>query len=205
MYKLFYTPGTCSRAVHFALYEIGCEFTAEAVDIHKKETQTAEFKAFNPRGNVPVLVEDGHAIREGGAILVYLLDKEKSALLPQAGLARATALEWLMFANATLHPAYATAFGLKAKGDTGPAMEAILERIKKLWADIDARLAESAYLGGDQPTIGDILTTVIAGWNGAFGKIEIGSNSERMVKEIIALPNFQKTVQAEKTNQKQAA
>lgn len=205
MYKLFYAPGVCSRAVHVALYETGAEFTAEAVDIHHKETQSAEFKQINPRGNVPVLVDDNHPIREGGAILVYLLDKENNVWLPREGQARATALEWLMFANATLHPAYGAAFGLKKKGDTGPAMEAAISRINQLWKDIDARLGQSRYLGGDAVTIGDILTTVIAGWNPAFPSIEIGANSQRLVKEIFALPSFQKAVHAEQGDQKQAA
>ena len=46
----------------------------------------------------------------GAAIITYLLEKHKSPLLPASGKERATAFEWLMFCNATLHPAFGKAF-----------------------------------------------------------------------------------------------
>lgn len=41
----------------------------------KGDTQTPEFRALNPRGKVPVLVDEGHVLWESGAIVEYLEDR----------------------------------------------------------------------------------------------------------------------------------
>ncbi len=206
MYKLFYSPGACSRAVHVALHEVGAEHTAEKVNLSDRSTLSEEFKRHNPRGKVPVLVQDGQAIREGAAILIHLLDEHKSPLLPQSGMARAQALEWLMFANATLHPAYSVVFAMMFGGmpKTDESFAAAIQHINTLWKDVEARLDQSKYLAGDAITIADILTVVIVGWNARIPGIVTGPNVARLVKEVEARPAFRKTVEAEE-DQKAAA
>lgn len=41
----------------------------------KGDTESPEFRALNPRGKVPVLVDEGHALWESGAIVEYLEDR----------------------------------------------------------------------------------------------------------------------------------
>src|SRR5262249_40965590 len=97
MYKLYYSPGACSMAVHVLLNEIGAPLQLESASTKEGKNRSPEFLKINPRGQVPVLDMDGHIMREGGAILSYLCDKHNSPLLPREGIARADALEWLMF------------------------------------------------------------------------------------------------------------
>ena len=99
MYKLYYSPGACSLAVHVALLEVGAKFELENVSAPAGQPKSAEFLKINPRGAVPVLKIDNFILREGAAILTYILDSHKSDLLPASGLERAEALEWLSFAN----------------------------------------------------------------------------------------------------------
>ncbi|MBY0408155.1 MAG: glutathione S-transferase, partial [Rickettsiales bacterium] len=127
MYQLYYSPGACSLAIHVTLLELGVPFKANKIDLSKGENRTPEFLKLNPRGSVPVLLDGDQIIREGAAQLLYLLDKHKSPLLPASGPERATALEWLMFANATLHPVYSRGFGLM-KAEYAPEMKAQLTR-----------------------------------------------------------------------------
>ena len=110
MYTLYYLPGTCSLAVHIALIEVGAAFTLVNVSASEGQQRPPAFLAINPRGNVPVLEHGGSTQREGAAILMTLLDAHQSPLLPVSGEARAATLEWLAFANASLHPAYARCF-----------------------------------------------------------------------------------------------
>ena len=113
MYTLYYSPGACSMAVHILLEELGASYEAVKVDLRAGEGQKPEFLKLNPRGQVPVLVEDGAPLKEGAAIIIHLLEQHNSPLLPKDGPERAAALEWICWCNATLHPAYGRAMWLK--------------------------------------------------------------------------------------------
>lgn len=206
MYKLYYSPGACSLAPHVLLHELGVQHEAIKVDLHSGEGQKPDFLKLNPRGQVPLLIdEDGTPVKEGAAIMIYLIDKHKSPLLPQQGIERAKALEWLMWCNATLHPAYGKVFGLMRQApDQKDLMKAATAHIQKLWDEADAQLGKTPYLAGQSLTIADILMTVIANW-----KIEtmptLGANVKRVLSEVSKRPSFQKALAHEKVEYKAAA
>ncbi len=207
MYTLYYKAGACSMAVHVLLNELNQPVTLKNI-ILEGETKDPEFLKINPRGQVPTLVEDGFVMREGGAILAFLADKHQSPLLPQSGHARATALEWLMFCNATLHPAYGRVFGAMrlAPGEMREKLiSAGIENINKLWQDVDAHLANSPYLAGKDMTVGDILITVIANWSARMPAVQLGSNVKRLLKTVSQRPAYQKALAAEHIEYKAAA
>ena len=207
MYKLYYTPGACSMGIHVALNECNQPVTLEKVDIFAGQNRTPEYLKLNPRGQIPVLVDGDRAIREGAAILMHILDKHSSPLLPKSGDARTEALEWLMFSNATLHPAYARVFFLKRNGTTeGALMDAAVANINQLWQEVDARLASRPYICGEHITIADILLTVIANWSGNVPQpVVLGANTKRLLKNVIARPAYQKALEAEQVEYKAAA
>lgn len=203
IYTLYFIPNTCSLAIHVALREIGAQFEIKNVAVPDGQPRSAEFLAINPRGNVPVLVWDGFVLREGSAILTWLLDTHQSPLLPHNGLERARALEWLMFANATLHPAYSRAFFLSrqigADVMKSPLMDAALRMIQTHWDSVESHLSTHQWLAGDSITIADILITVIANWSGRFGKetLVFGSKTKELLKRVVARPSYQAAMQAE--------
>lgn len=212
MYKLYYSPGACSKAPHVALHETGAEHEAIRVDLHSPSGPDKRLLAVNPRHQVPVLDDGGEIVREGAAILVYLLDKEASPLLPQTGTARARALEWLCWANASLHPAYGTAFAVKNVYDDPTVQNAIISKIQpkiqKMWDDAEQHLSKNKYLGGEDITIGDILMTVIGQWKvPAFGDNQptFGPNVQRVMKDVMARPSWQAATEMEQADKKQAA
>lgn len=209
MYTLYTSTGTCSLAVNVVLEELGVPYKLEIISLKNGDNKKPEFQKVNPRGSVPVLVrEDGKILREGAAIILYLLEKYPNELLPKSGDARTDAIEWLLFANSTLHPAYGRGFwalkGLQGEAkDT--AIQSAVESINKLWAEVDARLAKQKFIAGDNPTAADILLTVFTGWNGAFQpKPEIGKNVERLVADITSRPAFIRAKQAESGQAKAA-
>jgi glutathione S-transferase len=209
MYTLYYMPGACSLAVHVALNEVGAKYKLENVS-SADGSRTPEFLKVNPRGSIPVLDHDGFVQREGAAILMTLLDEHKSPLLPAGGNARATALEWLAFANSTLHPAYGRMFGLhKTLGDKAaesPLYEPTIALIQKWWDDIEKRLGASAYLAGEQCTIADILVTVIANWSpNAKKPISFGPKTKALFTKVIARPAYAKALADENVTYKVAA
>jgi glutathione S-transferase len=58
MYHLYYSAGSCSMAIHIALREMGLDFDLIDTSLGAGKNRSAEFLALNPRGQVPVLVED---------------------------------------------------------------------------------------------------------------------------------------------------
>jgi glutathione S-transferase len=214
MYTLYYSPGACSMAIHVILREIGAPFEAVETAIQSGKTQSPEFLKLNPRGQVPLLVDhDANVtLREGGAIITYLCDKHQSPLLPQTGAARGKALEWLMWCNATLHPAYSRCFWInRAVQDEGMKAHLLplaMQQVQKLWDEADERLATSAFLAGDTCTAADILLTVIANWNSYFPEAvqpKLGSNVKRLLQQMIARKTYQQALQAENVTYKAAA
>jgi len=211
MYKLYYSPGACSMAVHVALNECNQPVTLEKVNL--METRTPEFLKLNPRGQVPVLVDDDQVLREGAAILIHILDKHKSPLLPASGKERDTALEWLMFGNASLHPAYGRCFFLNRAVQDAAVKDQLLGvgfgMINKLWADVEERLGQTAYLAGDTITVGDLLIAVFANWGGYFSNypdaIKIGPRTKKLLQAVVSRPAYQKALETEQVEYKVAA
>lgn len=209
MYTLYYMPGACSMAIHALLNELNQPVKLEPANDTSGNRTQAMLKV-NPRGAVPVLVDGDLIVREGAAIIQYLIEKHGSDLLPKNGKERARAMEWLMFANATLHPAYGKIFGLMRIDIDEKAKEklntAYIEAVNKLWKEVDGVLASQKYIAGDKVTAADILISVIANWGQNFKpSVELGSNVKRLVKEISQRPAFQKALQAETVDYKAAA
>ena len=209
-YKLYYAPGACSLAVHALLNEVKATYTLEKISMKEKRPDT--FLKVNPRGAVPVLEIDGKPLREGAAIIITLLEQTKSPLLPATGPERAKALEWLSFANSTLHPAYSKAFGLPylpLDDASKDKLKAGYEtQIQKYWDEIETVVkANGGYLAGNQPTAGDFLVTVIANWTpGLFGtNVKFGPATQNLLKSISARPSYQKALTDEGVEYKAVA
>uniref|UniRef100_UPI003564F2E2 glutathione S-transferase family protein n=1 Tax=Pontibacterium sp. TaxID=2036026 RepID=UPI003564F2E2 len=104
MYTLYYLPSACSLATLTVLLEMEHPVTL----INK--TKIDNFAEVNPVGSVPVLVDGDQTLVEGAAILLYLLQQKPNPLFPQDKDAQQHAIQNIMFANATMHPAYGRVF-----------------------------------------------------------------------------------------------
>jgi glutathione S-transferase len=108
---LYFAPGACSFVPHCLLQASGAAFEPQMVKLHKGEQNEAAYQSINPRGQVPVLVDEGQVVTQIPAICLYLDDKFSDAgFLPKAGIARAKALETLMWMNNTVHPTFTHVF-----------------------------------------------------------------------------------------------
>lgn len=152
-----YTWGTPNgQKASIMLEETGLEYSVHPVDIGEGEQFEAEFVAVSPNSKIPAIVDDGVAIFESGAILIHLAEKTGQFFAAE-GLARAKALEWLMFQVAGLGPMLGqTNHFLNTAPEKIPyAIERFLAESARLLKVLDDRLAEVAYLAGDY-SIADI-------------------------------------------------
>ena len=89
------------------LHLLDLPFERVEYDIDRGATRTPEFLRLNPNGRVPVLeLEDGRALAESNAILVYLA--EGTDYLPRERFERALVMQWLFFEQYSHEPNIAT-------------------------------------------------------------------------------------------------
>ncbi|WP_156256026.1 glutathione S-transferase family protein [Sandarakinorhabdus oryzae] len=166
---LFTAPTPDGYKVSIALEELGLPYQVQSLDLAKGEQKRAEFLKLNPNGKVPCLVDDGFAVMESGAILVWLAEKAPG-LLPADARGRSEALQWLMFQVGGLGPMMGQAnLFTHYWPEKLPAVQArYLGEVKRLLAILDARLADRDYLAGSY-SIADIAHFCwvrTAGWTG---------------------------------------
>ncbi len=206
MFTLYAKNGTCSMAVHVLLNELNQPVTMIPHTVGDKVNP--ELLKINPRGQVPVLKKDDMLMREGGAMLTWLCDEYNSPLLPRKGAERANVLQWLMFANATLHPAYARAFFVmrNAQADKDAMLKTAVEAIQIMWNEVEEQLQKTDYVCGKECCVADILLTVIANWSQYIPMpISYGAKTKAMFSRVIARPSYQKAIEVEQVEYKAAA
>ncbi|GCL61285.1 glutathione-dependent disulfide-bond oxidoreductase [Pseudaquabacterium pictum] len=155
-----------------ALGHSGAEYDAWLIRINEGHQFGSGFVAANPNSKIPVLVDRSgpQPIRvfESGAILLHLAEKF-GAFLPTTQPARAECLAWLFWQMGSA-PYLGGGFGhFYAYAPT--KMEYPIDRFametKRQLDVLDRRLAESAYLAGDDYTIADIA---VWPWYGALAQ-----------------------------------
>jgi glutathione S-transferase len=108
---LYFAPGACSFVPHTMLQASGAAFEPHMVKLHKGEQNEVAYQSINPRGQVPVLVDEAQVVTQIPAICLYLDDKFPDAgFFPKSGIARAKAVETLMWMNNTVHPTFTHVF-----------------------------------------------------------------------------------------------
>lgn len=196
MYTLYFLPDACSLAIHSILNEL--ELPLELV--HRQDA--VDFERLNPAVTVPVLTRDDQVLNEGVAIVMQLMEQHDNQLLPRSGAFRQRALENMLFANASMHPAYGRLFFIDS-AITDPiarqqAFVAAVVQINALWQAVETRLQGQPYLGGEQISPADFFLAVYSRWGAAFPvEIEVGALARGMIERVLERDSVQLAIQRE--------
>ena len=160
MYDL-YTWGTPNgRKVSIMLEELGLEYKVHAVNITRDEQFKPEFLEISPNNKIPALVdrEEGCALMESGAIMIYLADK-LGKLLPASGPERYNVLQWLMMQMGSVGPMLGQThhFVKFNKGKSEYAEQRYSSETNRIYGVLDKRLSRAEFLA-DTYSIADIAT-----------------------------------------------
>jgi GST-like protein len=199
MLKLYYHPTPNSMKVVVLLEELELPFEVATVDIFKGEQHAPEFRKLNPNAKVPAITDDGVAVFDSHAILLYLAEKHHR-FWPQDRAARAATLSWLEFIATGLSPlsGQAVHFLHYAPEDLPYAKNRYVKEVERHYSVLDERLASSRFLAGDDYTIADMA---LYGWAASAGFIfgEKGladySNVTRLMDEMSARPAVVRALQ----------
>ncbi|GAB3514622.1 glutathione S-transferase family protein [Pseudoxanthomonas daejeonensis] len=170
--KLYTKPGACSTAVHIDLAWTGETYELEVLGAEAMKAPA--FRALNPAGSVPVLVDGDFVLTQNAAIVGYIADR-----FPQAGLAgdgsarqRGEATRWLSFVNSDLHPAFKPLFGpgnfIDDPAQHDAVKAAARKRVRALFETADRQLQGREWLAGFR-SFADPYLYVTVRWAGRVG------------------------------------
>lgn len=128
------------------------------------ETDGADYRAWQPFGQVPAYEENGLRLFESGAIVLRVAERSET-LLPGDPAARARAVEWLFAALNTIEPpiAHLASIDLFYPDEEWaklrrPGAEAA---VRKRLAELAAALGDKAWLDGARFTAGDLMMATV--------------------------------------------
>ncbi|MBL6689373.1 MAG: glutathione S-transferase N-terminal domain-containing protein [Pseudomonadales bacterium] len=142
------TPNGWKASV--ALEEMGLEYQVHAISLAEGEQKAPEYVRLNPNGRIPTLVDDGFAVFESGAILIYLAEKTR-LLMPTDLQGRSRVIQWLMFQMGGIGPmmGQANVFYRAMEEKIPTAINRYQNESRRLFEVLDNRLGESEWLADD--------------------------------------------------------
>ncbi|MBD1203062.1 MAG: glutathione S-transferase family protein [Rhodobacteraceae bacterium] len=142
-----------------ALTMTGTEWEPVFVDFFNGEARGAAFRALNPMGEVPVLVDGETVLTQSGVILDYISSKT-GQLGGRSAAERREVLRWLFWDNHKLSTQVGTCRFLSNFLPAEKRPEGVIPflqgRLKAAYAVLDAHLTERDWIVGDGPTIADL-------------------------------------------------
>ena len=141
------------------LEEISYEYKLTKIDISSGEQFNPEFIKISPFSKIPVIIDHdvNETIFESGAILIYLAEKSKKFYDKED---RLKINQWLMAQMGYIGPMIGQhhQFYHYNPGKSNFGEERYFKITKKIYQDLDDRLANSKYLAGKKYSIADIAT-----------------------------------------------
>jgi GST-like protein len=165
--QLYSLPTPNGVKVSIALEETGLPYEAHTVGFGSNDQLSPEFLSLNPNNKIPAILDPQGpggqplALWESGAILLYLADKA-GRLMPADPARRWETTQWLMFQMGGVGPMFGQVgffhkFAGKDFEDKRPRDRYVAEA-RRLLAVLEGRMADRAWIMGDDYTVADIAT-----------------------------------------------
>ena len=183
----------------------GAQYDAWLIRINEGDQFGSGFADVNPNSKIPALLDRSATtpvrVFESGAILLYLAEKF-GAFVPTGGAERAECLSWLFWQMGSA-PFLGGGFGhfyAYAPTKIEYAIDRYAMEVKRQLDVLDRRLAEVAYLGGNDYSIADMAIwpwygTLVKGQlyeAGEFLQVQQYKNVLRWTDEIAKRPAVQR-------------
>ena len=159
MIELFSADTPNGKKISIMLEEISYEYKLTKIDISSGEQFNPEFIKISPFSKIPVIIDHdvNETVFESGAILIYLAEKSKKFYDKED---RLKINQWLMAQMGYIGPMIGQhhQFHHYNPGKSNFGEERYFKITKKIYQDLDDRLANSKYLAGKKYSIADIAT-----------------------------------------------
>ena len=181
-----------SRAVwtDWMLKELDAPHEQIVVDLAAEEQKSPEYRAINPMGKVPALVDGDAVVTESAAICAYLADKfsDKGFAPPPGSTDRGRYYRYLFFPGVTLEPLLSvTSLGIEdikphtmGWGDMPRAM-----------ATVESMTPETGWALGEKFTAADVVFGGALAFFSGFKMMKASPKVAAYVERIKARPAYQ--------------
>lgn len=190
--KHYCNPVSRAATTIWMLEELDVPHEQIIVDFAAGENQSDEYRAINPMGKVPTLVDGDAVVTEVAAICAYLADKfSDKGLAPLPGSTeRATYYRYLFVPGTTLEPVFSLAMlgithpnpGSAGWGDMSRAM-----------ATVESMTPEADWAMGERFTAADVVFGGLLDFSIRFGWMKASPKVAAYVERIRARPAYQTT------------
>ena len=201
--QLYSLPTPNGVKVSIMLEETGLPYEPHLVSFETNDQMSPEFISLSANNKIPAILDpngpDGTALAlfESGAILVYLAEKS-GQFMPQDAAGRYETLQWLMFQMGGIGPMFGQLgffhkFAGKDYEDKRPRDRYVAES-KRLLGVLEQRLANRAWVMGDEYTIADMAifpwVRNLVGFYGAGELVEFEqfAHVKRVLEAFVARP-----------------
>ena len=141
--------------------ELGIAFEREDIGGPFGRNDKPEYRALNPNGLIPTIVDDGFVLWESNAIVRYLsAEHGKGTLYPTDCRQNADADRWMDWQQTTLGPPMGILFRALVKSPPDAIapgeVDAAMRAASAAWRILDAQLAQHPFVAGNALTMADI-------------------------------------------------
>lgn len=198
MLQVYLDPATInSRKLLAGLELLGMPYEIKHINYFTGAHKQPDYLAINPNGRLPAAKDGDFALWESDAILQYAADLSGSDRhYPKDLKKRADVNHWLLWEVSAWQPSCYTFFIENAVKPLmgAPPDQALLENWRQLAGILDARLAKSRWLVGEEVTIADIAVAAPMHVHKRQGlPLDEFPNLKRWMGEIEKLPCWRKT------------
>ena len=201
MLKIYHFPGTRGFRVIWVCKELSVPYEIVPVNFAAEYRATSEWRALNPVGKVPVMVDGDITVFESCAMMQYVLDRYGNGRLQPTkdDPTYAHYLQWCWFAEAT----FARPLGeiVNHRREFEPEIDAVVAEMKgratACVAACDAALSDRPYLLGDTMSVADLsICYVMRGYRRMVSD-SLSANVQAYFDRVTALPSYEATVKAD--------
>ena len=189
-----------SERIVWLLEELGMEYRLEWFQRETSGAAPAAMRDIHTLGKAPIIRDGDLVLAESGAIVHYIVERHGGGRLgiPVADPRFAGYTYWMHFAEGSLMSLMLIALVLSRipEASESPVRARILDRLGRMLAFVDGKLAGPAYFAGDEFTAADVMMAFPFTTMGRFLDVDLAphANIGAWLERIEARPAYRKAM-----------
>jgi len=190
--KLYTAATPNGWKVSIALEEMRLPYEVRVIDFASNEQKADWYVKLNPNGRIPTLEDEGFAVFESGAILIYLAEKT-GQFLPRDVQGRSRVLQWLMFQMGGIGPmmGQANVFYRYFPEKIPAAIDRYQREVQRLFGVLDLQLGRHEYIAGEYSIADIALWPWVSGYEWSGVSVAEFAHLQRWLALVGARPAVQ--------------